>query len=143
MEIAEAKIEDLLSIQRLSIQLGYDCPTDNLKKKLVEVLSNDEHKLLIAKMPKSDNVIGYIHIERYRTLYSDDLINIMGIVVDDEYRNKGIGAELLKSAEHLALEWNCIGIRACSSSYRYRAHCFYEKSGFDSMKEQKTYVKKL
>ena len=139
MKVREAKIEDSESIRILSIQLGYEYSLEKVKQKLRTILANPDHRVLVAL----DNtiIVGYIHIERYQTLYTDDLVNILGIVVDASCRGRGIGTSLVHEAEKMATQMFCNGIRANSSSSREQAHVFYRKNGFSSEKNQKRFLK--
>ena len=139
MEIREAIIDDIKPIQELSQQLGYNYPIEKMNLKLNQILNNPEHRILIAL--KNNQIIGYIHVEIYRVLYADDLLNILGIVVDKSCRNQGVGTTLLKSTEKLSLKLNCSGIRANSGASRENAHFFYKRNGFDNEKDQKRFIK--
>lgn len=51
-----------------------------------------------------DQVVGYIHIERYSLLYFEDMGNILGLAIAKNYRKQGYGKELMKKAENWACE---------------------------------------
>jgi GNAT superfamily N-acetyltransferase len=139
MIIREVLKDDGDALFLLSIQLGYKYPLEKLMKKLEYIIKSDEHKIYVAV--DSTKIVGYIHVHLYRSLFIDDLLNILGIVVDQEYRAQGVGTALLKSAELFADTINCKGLRASSGKERLSAHTFYEKRGFASFKEHKTYIK--
>ena len=141
MKIRQARIDDIASLQVLSIQLGYEYPMEKMEQKLGKILDDPDHRVLVAL--DNANIVGYIHIERYQTFYADDLINILGIVVDTSCRGKGIGTALLHEAEQIAKELNAVGIRANSASSRIQAHEFYRKNGFSSEKDQKRFIKSV
>ncbi len=143
MEIKKVTLKDYKSIQSLSKQLGYDMPVEHVNKRLDEILSRKDHKIFGAFDPISNKLIGYIHVQVYKTLYLDDLLNILGIIVDKSYRDKGVGSALLNEAENFAIMVNCAGIRAISGSARTNAHVFYKKNGFDSNKDPKRFIKLL
>jgi GNAT superfamily N-acetyltransferase len=67
----------------------------------------------------------------------------MGIVVDSNHRNRGVGTHLLNKAEDQAKELNCIGIRANSGFSRSIAHKFYLKNNYDYINDQKRFIKTL
>ena len=69
------------------------------------------------------------------------MINILGIVVDKNYRGKGYGKRLMEKIEEWAKENNCNGIRLTSNANRKAAHLFYEKIGYKSEKEDKYFIK--
>lgn len=140
MKIREASIEDINQIHYLSQQLGYNYSIEKMCLKLTKILNNLEHKIFTAVI--NNKIVGYIHVEIYNLLYADDLLNILGIVVDPSYRNKGIGSLLLKATEDFALQINCSGIRANSGITRENAHFFYRRNGFESLNDQKRFFKK-
>ncbi|MEN1935927.1 GNAT family N-acetyltransferase [Paenibacillus sp. 102] len=53
------------------------------------------------------------------------------ISVDSTARRKGIGQILMKYAEQLAKEHNCIGTWLVSGTQRTEAHPFYKKLGYE------------
>ena len=69
------------------------------------------------------------------------MINILGIVVDKNYRGKGYGKRLMEKIEEWAKENNCNGIRLTSNTNRKEAHLFYENMGYKSEKESKYFIK--
>ena len=141
MLIREAILNDVQPIQALSQQLGYDYPIEKTNQKLRQILINPEHKIFVAL--KSNQVIGYIHVEIYRVLYADDLLNILGIVVDTTFRNQGVGTALINAAEELSKKMKCGGLRANSGAEREDAHLFYKKNKFNSEKNQKRFIKHI
>ena len=143
MKIREANIDDYKAVQKLSIQLGYEYPVNEVKEKLSSILKDIDHRIILAINPITDEVIGYIHVQKYQTLYFDDLLNILGMVIDEAWRNKGVGSALIQKIEEIAGEFKCKGIRAASSVKRTDAHMFYQRRGFDIIKEQKRFIKRL
>ena len=99
MKIREANIDDYKALQKLSIQLGYEYPVNEVKEKLSSILKDKDHRIILAINPTTDEVIGYIHVQKYQTLYFDDLLNILGMVIDEAWRNKGIGSALIKKTD--------------------------------------------
>lgn len=72
---------------------------------------------------------------RGRHLYIDDL------VVTENNRSKGLGAELLKYAESLATESHCQILRLCTGIENERGLTFYDRNGWT--KRAFAYTKKL
>lgn len=71
--------------------------------------------------------MGYRIIEDFvhgRHLYVDDLI------VTEEARSTGLGAQLLQLAEQLAREEKCEGLRLCTGIENERGKKFYEREGW-------------
>ena len=143
MEIREVLLDDYAAIQQLSVQLGHEYPVDEVKKNLSLIMNDEKHKVFLAIDRQTERAIGYIHVQEYKTLYSEKLLNILALVVDENWRKKGVGAALLKRADSAALEYNCAGVRVLSSAQRLKAHGFYEANGFNIIKDQKRFIKLL
>lgn len=86
-------------------------------------------------------VAGYIHAEKYQTLYFEPMINILGLAVSSGLRRRGIGRMLLKYAEHWANELGIHKIRLNSGASRKEAHSFYRAMGYNNEKGQIRFVK--
>ncbi|WP_340252738.1 GNAT family N-acetyltransferase [Brevibacillus borstelensis] len=56
-------------------------------------------KDVIFVCKQNNEVIGYIHGSPYELLFSDSLVNVLGFVVKDQYRNQGIGRMLIERVE--------------------------------------------
>jgi len=140
MLLRDALIDDFKEIHTLSSQLGYDYPSNLLKNRLKKILTYKDHKIIVAE-DDNNKVVGYVHGQIYELLYFDRMINILGIVVDKNYRGKGYGKRLMEKIEEWAKENNCNGIRLTSNANRKEAHLFYEKIGYKSEKESKYFIK--
>ena len=77
----------------------------------------------------------------YESLYSDIGLNILGLAVESSFQGKGIGQNLMKFIEEIALKNNVKYIRLNSASYRIGAHRFYESIGYTCDKTQKRFIK--
>jgi len=74
-------------------------------------------------------------------LYSDSLINILGFVVKEKFRNTGVGNVLLEKLEYWVKDNGYSGIRLVSGFDRLNAHRFYERHGYINRKDQKNFIK--
>lgn len=118
--------------------LGYDCSTELVLSKLQNL--KPDHEAVFAA--ESENgVIGFIHVEKYDTLYFETLVNILGIAVRSDHRRNGVGKKLLEAAEIWAKEIGAAGIRLNSGAERADAHNFYRSAGFISEKQQLRFMK--
>lgn len=120
--------------------LGYNCTVDLVEKRLSELDLNRE-QVFVAEY--NSTVIGYVHAERYKTLYFNELVNLLGLAVAKNYRRQGVATELIKHVEHWARDNGIKMIRLNSGSSRKEAHEFYRKLGFDNEKEQIRFIKSL
>ncbi|GMX67023.1 hypothetical protein Elgi_62960 [Paenibacillus elgii] len=76
-------------------------------------------------------------------LFSDSLLNVLGFVVKEQYRNQGVGGMLIQSLEDWAETNGFSGIKLLSHPSRIHAHRFYERRGYVFTKEQKNYIKEF
>lgn len=88
-------------------------------------------------------VIGFIQLKIYQLLYEENMVNILGLAVNENYRKLGVGRKLIDKAEEWATEKGRSAIRLNSSMHRKEAHKFYEHMGFVNTKDQKRFVRKI
>lgn len=139
--IRKASVDDAAAVARLCREgLGYDC-TDELVQRKLQGLDAKRETVFAAVIDKK--VIGFIHIEKYDTLYFDTLVNVLGIAVDAVYRRYGVGSMLISAAENWAKEIGAAAIRLNSGESRTQAHSFYRAVGFNDEKTQLRFLKKI
>ena len=138
--IRNIKISDSERIQILSKQLGYDYPVERISTRIETVLKSS-NKVFVAEV--DDMAVGYIHLEKYNVLYADPSINVLGLVVDENYRRRGIAGALIRVAERWAAENGACCMRVASNVIRSGAHVFYAKMGYECTKTQKRFIKEL
>jgi GNAT superfamily N-acetyltransferase len=66
---------------------------------------------------------------------------IQGIVVERDWRGRGIGRRLMAEAEEFARRRGVGYVRLRSGSQRAEAHRFYESLGYRSSKSQQVFVR--
>ena len=116
------------NVRHLAEQLGknYQELTDEALK---EILSYPTHTIFIARDTKSNEVAGMIlcmvyRIPYVRKAYLDDL------VVDTNFRGRGIATILLKAAMEFAKEKGAAYVDFTSRPLRGAGNNLYEKLGF-------------
>ena len=141
MIIREATIEDAFAICNISCaDLGYDCSCEFVSMRISN-LDKGREKVFVAEV--NGIVAGYIHAEKYQTLYFEPMINILGLAVSSEFRRRGIGRMLLKRAERWANEVGIHKIRLNSGASRKEAHSFYRAMGYSNEKGQIRFIKDI
>lgn len=141
LKVREAMLEDYKSIAKISRDdLGYLCE-DNLIKTKISLIDNRRECVFVAEY--ENKVIGYVHVERYDTLYSETLVNILGFAVSSERRRMGAGHLLMSKAEEWAKLIGAVGVRLNSGALRVGAHEFYRGIGYNLEKEQIRFMKML
>lgn len=139
MIIREANLNDSAAIAEISSSdLGYDCTAEFVGMKL-EKLDKSREAVFVALC--DNNVIGYVHVEKYDTLYSETLANILGLAVKADSRRNGAGSMLLDAAEGWARNMGAVGVRLNSGGTRLGAHEFYRARGYNSEKQQIRFIK--
>lgn len=139
--IRKAIVSDSITLTRLSEQLGYSTTVEEVTERVKNLLNKQDYNIFVADF--NNTVIGFISFEKYDLFYYPSGINITGLVVDINYRNTGIGQQLLYVAEKNAIENGLKYVRANSGSQRIEAHRFYRKNGYANEKDQKRFIKNL
>lgn len=103
----------------------------------------EKTKDIIFVYEQNTEVIGYIHGSPYELLFSDSLVNVLGFVVKECYRNQGIGSIMIDHLEQWGKHNGFSGIKLLSHPSRIHAHRFYERRGYMFTKDQKNYIKKF
>ncbi len=139
MIIREARPEDSSAICRISSrELGYPC-TEALVKRQMEAVDQKREAVFVAEI--NGGVCGFIHAERYCTLYMEPMVNILGLAVSQEYQRQGAGRALLAQAERWGKNLGLRGVRLNSGMKRTEAHKFYRAMGYGSEKAQLRFLK--
>lgn len=139
--IRKAALDDAKAIAEISSNdLGYDCTTEFVTNKLTGL---DKSREAVFVAENENSVIGYIHIEKYDTLYCETLANVLGLAVKSDSRRKGAGRLLIQAAENWAKDIGAKGVRLNSGGSRTAAHSFYRSVGFDNEKMQMRFLKEF
>ena len=141
MIIRKANVNDADDICKIcQDDLGYNCTVDLVKERIAG-LDLSRERVFVAEY--NNRVVGFVHAEDYKTLYFDELINMLGLAVANDYRRQGVAMALINKVECWAKEMGIKMIRLNSGSSRKEAHDFYRKLGFDNEKEQIRFLKKI
>lgn len=135
-----AREEDASQLVELCNQLGYPTSASQIKPRLSEILSDDGNQVYVAES-SDQKLIGWVHVHLYHLFYMDLVAVICGLVVDEAFRGLGIGKKLMENAENWAKEKGCSSVLLRSNKIRKEAHLFYEKIGYQIIKEQYAFRK--
>jgi len=141
MQIREATISDLPILRDLTEQLGYPLAELDLRNNLEIILGNDNE--IIYVMAENDKPIAWIHIFHTIRLESGSFCELGGLIVDKNYRSKGIGKLMIEKAIEWTKQRNVPVLKLRSNVIRKDAHRFYTNFGFREIKEQKVFEMKL
>ncbi len=133
--------KDISAIRNiLENDLGYNCELDKLNNRVDEMLKRGNYQIFVAC--DGDNVVGYIGCVSYLAFeLENEGMKIIALAVSKEYRRKGIGTQLLKTAEQWAKDNNIEIILLNSGLPRENAHAFYESQGY--FKKSYGFIKRL
>jgi len=133
---------DAPQIARLSGQLGYPATPKEVAQRLAHLEGDSQHVVYVAEIAPGQ-VVGWIHVEECHLIESDTRAEINGLVVEEGYRSRGTGRILMQHAEQWARTRGCTVVVLRSNVIRTRAHAFYEKLGYQTIKTQKYFRKTL
>ena len=124
----------------LENDLGYNCELESLRKRVDEMMNRGNYQIFVAC--DGDKVVGYIGCVNYLAFeLENEGMKIIALAVSKEYRRKGIGTALLKTAEQWAKENNIEVVLLNSGLPREDAHAFYESQGY--FKKSFGFIKRL
>ena len=141
MEYVMGKKDDLEGILKLLEQLiDNRGPTINFNYaiKIWNYVETNNIKYMLAK--ENNDIIGLCYLCVFPNLtHNGKSLGYIGhLIVDKNYRQKGIGKKLMQKAIEYSKKSNCYKVIIQSGIEREGAHKFYEKLGFDG-KSKKAY----
>jgi ribosomal protein S18 acetylase RimI-like enzyme len=127
--LREATIADSEAIAGLVSGLGYPTSASQMQRRLETILNNDDYHTLVAC--DGGGIVGFIGT-RSGPLYEDEGLygQIMALAVAANYQRRGIGRELMRSAESRLVERGVRVLVVTSGNHRANAHTFYEHCGY-------------
>lgn len=135
--VRQINLEDNEVISNLSAQLGYPVPEDIIQKHILEINSHQDHCAFAALHEGA--VIGWIHAFFTVRMESAPFVEIAGLVVDEKYRRRSAGKELVEAVKSWAITKNVTTIKVRSNIFRLEAHEFYYCMGFTRLKDQRIF----
>ncbi len=130
---------DLEPLRRLMFELGYDVEASALRNNISEIYNNGG-EIFIAD--QSGAAVGSICVLIDARLAEGVYAEIVSLIVSEKARGKGIGKRLVIEAEDWARQ-RADRIRVRANEIRTTAHAFYEGQGYEVVKTQKIFIKKV
>lgn len=139
--IEKAKREDLEAVYELICILEQkEINKDHFKNVFQAGIDDKDVEYLVYR--KDEEVIGFLSFVIHHYLHHDyDTGEIVELVVKPEYRSLRIGDRLIRHIEELAKERDLEQIELSTSTYRKKAHHFYE--AHDYKKDHYNYTKNI
>ena len=135
MTIRPARPDDAPELAALAGELGYPSTPAELARRLAPLLADPAQAVLVAANA-DDRAVGWTHVVVRRQLDSDDWVEVAGLVVTAGQRGAGVGAALLAAAEGWAVARGLPLVQLRSNVVRERAHRFYRRQGYEPVKSQ-------
>jgi GNAT superfamily N-acetyltransferase len=137
MDIRKAVLSDAPELATLTEQLGYPADIEGTKTILEDLLRKQEYALFVGII--DNKTVGWIQLHQVISMETGVYVEIIGLVVDEEYRGRGLGRLLLQAASDWSRSIDCYRLRVRCNSIRTESHTFYQNSGFILKKEQKVF----
>ncbi|MBP3951797.1 GNAT family N-acetyltransferase [Bacillus suaedae] len=131
MEIRKATVSDIGELTLLMDQLGYPTTPEKMKLRFCNIEANSDYNTLVASY--DGNVVGMIGLVKgYYYELDGSYVRIVALVVNINYRSKGIGKKLVQEAENWSRKIGAsgIGLNSGNRTERINAHEFYKNMGF-------------
>jgi ribosomal protein S18 acetylase RimI-like enzyme len=151
LKFRRAKREDLPEIVRMlsddflgATRERYETPLpESYLKAFEEIEADKNNELVVAEMDGA--IVGTLQITFTPSIsfLGGKRATVESVRVDEKYRGRGIGKELMKWAIERARAENCFAVQLTTNADRTDAHRFYESLGFKgSHLGMKLYLKK-
>ncbi len=128
--IRSARAEDSGSVHRLLCLLeDTNLDPDVTERIFGEILASPAHRVLVAECGGA--VAGMLHLRVEAQLHHAGIVaEIMELCVAEEFRARGIGAQLVAAAQGEAKAMGAPLLEVACNRRREAAHRFYEREGF-------------
>ena len=130
---------DLEPLKQLLLELGYPVEFDDLRKN-IDTINRNGGEIIVAE--KDKKVVGSVCVVLDARLAEGLYAEIVSLVVSEQERGQGVGKMLVQQAEAWAGR-HVQKIRVRANEIRHQAHAFYKGRGFQELKTQKIFAKRL
>ncbi len=140
MTIREATLDDSPAIQQLLDQLGYPNLTLEDTRANLKRHQEPDYRVLVCEI--DEHIVAFIamhclHVLHWRKPFG----RISSFCVEEGFRSKGVGRQLLHAGEEWLASQGCVKIEVTSNARRIRAHQFYLSLGYTE--DSRRFVKYL
>jgi len=130
MIIRDALPSDAPAIQQLLEQLGYPELTLEDTKQNLKHYQDPHYRVLVAEV--DGHVAAFISLHAFYLMHWKEKIGrITAFCVEEGFRSKGLGRQLLRAGEEWFLREGCVKFEVTSNARRVRAHQFYLGLGYE------------
>jgi len=140
-QIRPALLRDVEEIARLAGELGYPTPAAAMAERLVALLGDRRHHIVVAEAG-AGRLHGWAHVEHRQSLEGGRRAELVGLVVAAAARRRAIGRRLVAAIEAWAASQGLPSLVVRSNVARRESHAFYRSLGYAHDKTQHVYVKR-
>ena len=141
MTIRPAAPSDAADITRLAAQLGYPADAAAIAGRLTRIAGRADQLAIVAVW--EGKIVGWLQAGASEVLESGFRVEILGLIVDESRRRRGIGRCLVQQAEKWAAGIGAEAVVVRSNTKRVASHSFYPALGYGVAKTQTVYRKLL
>lgn len=89
--VRKIKPTDCEEVRKICVEdLGYECERDLIESRVKEL---DESREAVFVAETDNRIAGFIHVEKYKLLYGEEMVNVLGLAVARNYQRCGFGKE--------------------------------------------------
>lgn len=131
MNFRPANEKDFDAVYRLVCQLEETAFDENDFRQVFSHALKCSDVFLACDQDDENMIYGYVVLSRtWQLHHCGKVAEIVELCVDEQYRNMGIGTELLKYAENVSIQSGCVMMDITTNRKRTDAHRFYERNGY-------------
>jgi N-acetylglutamate synthase-like GNAT family acetyltransferase len=130
VQIRDANEGDAVALARLIGQLGYPTDDEAIHRRLARIDASPADRLFVAEVEGQVVGMAGIHIS-LSVEHDGDAAKVSAIVVDDSFRQQGVGRALLEAVEAEARARGCVLVFLTTAERRAEAHEFYRRLGWE------------
>jgi predicted N-acetyltransferase YhbS len=138
-KIRPAQPSDVPALAELAGELGYPVEAGEMALRLASLPSDDD--VLVADLEAE--VVGWVHVSLRQSLLIEPHVQVLGLVVGEQWQRRGVGRALMAAAEAWSSRRGVSLVRLRSGSQRDGAHDFYRALGYTEAKTQSVFARRL
>jgi GNAT superfamily N-acetyltransferase len=132
---------DTPAISDLSERLGYPAALQVISARIQKILARNDQLLLVALL--GQQVCGWLQAHATETIESGARVEILGLIVGEQARRRGLGRLLVEHTERWAAEIGAEAVVVRTNIARAASQTFYQALGYSHSKTQAVYRKPL
>jgi len=140
-KVRAATTRDAAPIATLSGGLGYPVEARTVRERLRRILARNDQRVVVAVLGRG-GICGWLQAHCSEALESGFRVEIVGLIVADGMRRRGVGRSLVAQAETWAREISAETVVVRSNERRLESHAFYPSLGYLPSKTQVVYRKR-